>query len=321
MDTAISNPVAPLGFIDKLRVIVACAAAVILLSTVGWMVAEPPDPSLGVMLAAYWQKVLAVWPALLVLTAVAGVIGTVIAPRRLAEGGVFAAAIGLAGMALKGGSMQSVLGYMAAPDPGSRRALMATLAFDTLLWTATLTAAWMAVALVRRWLWADEELYYPLPGAPASTAPAPATAKPAAASGWPALVITGLIAVFFIWLTIARTPVATIARGQVYASIATGFYLGAMAARYFATVTRAHWYLLAVPAVALLGYLIGYLNSGMGWAEGSAYQPYISLATTPPHALVRPLPIEYLALGVAGTLAGFWSGEKVEHVVEQEKKS
>lgn len=309
-------PTAPLGLIEKTRVLLACAAAVILLSTVGWVVAEPADPEMGVTLVAHWGRVLAIWPALIVLTAIAGIIGTVLSPRRLAEGGMFAAAVGLAGLALKGGSMQDVLGYMlAAPEGAARRALMARMALDSLLWTVVLGATWVAVAVVRRWLWADEELYNPLP-APAAAAPTPASEK-GTQPGWPALVVTGLIAVFFIWLTVARTPVAMIARGQVIASVAAGFYLGAMGARYFTRQNQAHWYLLAVPAAALLAYLVAYLNSGLGWAP----PPFADLKTTPPHELARPLPIEYLSVGVAGTLAGFWSGERMEHATEQEKKT
>src|SRR5690606_871672 len=103
--TAVNVPAgAPLGLIEKSRVVLAGVIAIILLSTVGWVVAEPADAKMAVTLAAGWGRVVGVWPALMVLTAVAGVIGTVLAPRRLAEGGMFAAGVGLAGLALKGGS-------------------------------------------------------------------------------------------------------------------------------------------------------------------------------------------------------------------------
>lgn len=322
MSTAvIHSPTAPLGLIEKLRVLLACVIAIVLLTTVGWVVAAPADPQAGVVLVAQPERAMAVWPALIVLTAVAGVIGTVMSPRRLVEGGVFVAAIGLAGLALKGGSMQDVLQYaLAAPDAASRRGLMTRMALDTLLWTGLMAAAWIVVALVRRWLWADEELYNPVP-APAAQNNAAAPAKRQSA-GWPAFLITGVMAAFIILATSARTPVATLARGQVIAAVAGGFFLAAMTARYFTGQHRAHFYVLAVPAVALLAWLIGYLNAGMSWAQGAEnpWAAFVELKQTPPHALVRPLPIEYLAAGVAGALAGFWSGERVEHVAEPEKK-
>lgn len=312
MDTALpASPVTPLGLIDKLRVLLASAAAVVLLVLVGWVVAEPADPDMGVTLVARWSRVATVWPALMVMTAVAGVIGTVISPRRLPEAGVFAAAIGLAGLALKGGSMQDVLGYMGSTEPAGRRELMTLMALDSLLWGGVIVVTWIVTAMVRRWLWAEEDLLI-LGGMPRSRGPGTTVA----AAGWPAMVITGLVAVFFIRMTVARTEVATIARGQVAASVAGGFYLGAMAARYFTGRPWAWWYLLAVPAAALLAYLVGYLNAGMGWADGTVYQAYAHLKTTPTHALARPLPIEYLSIGVAATLAGFWSGEKMEPTEE-----
>ena len=118
-------------------------------------------------------------------------------------------------------------------------------------------------------------------------------------------------------MTIARTPVATIARGQVIASVAGGLYLGVLAARYFTGINNTRWYVLAVPVVALVGYLLGFLQADLSWAKG-ALAPYARLATTPSHALARPLPIEYIAVGVAGAIAGLWSGEKIEHVTKQE---
>lgn len=320
MNTAVIHaPAAPLGFIEKVRVVLACAVAIVLLTTVGWFVAEPADPHSGVVLVAQPGRAMAVWPTLILLTALAGGIGAVMCPRRLVEGGVFAAAVGLTALALKGGSMQDVLDYsLVAPNEASRKGLMVRMAFDTLLWTGLMAATWIFVALVRRWVWSDEELYSPVLGAAVKPdAPAATTPKQA---GWPAFVITGLVAAFIVLIAAARTPVATVARGQVIAAVGGGFFVAAMTARYGTGQHRAHWYVLAVPAVALLAWLVGYLNASMGWAVGDLRR-YVDLLQTPPHALVRPLPIEYLAAGVAGALAGFWSGERVEHVTEPEKQA
>ena len=307
----------PVGFVEKARVFLACVVAVLLLRTVGWMVAEPTDPDMAVSFSASGRAVLASWPALAVLTAVAAVLGTTIAGRRLPEAGVFAAGVGLATLALRGGSMEVLLAY----DTTGRRALMMAMARDCLLWTALMAVTWIVNALVWRWLWTDQPAGDGAASSPAPTEPRakkPA-AKPARSRGgwadWPALAITAVIGAVVIWMTIARTPVAVIARGQVIASIAAGLYLGAMAARYFTGIEDARWFVLAVPAVALVGYLLGYINGDMSWAQNSGYKFYALLATTPPHSLARPLPLEYLAVGVPAALAGFWSGQRVEHAV------
>ena len=299
----------PLGFVDKLRVVAAAIVAILLMRSVGWMVAEPADPEMAVVLTGSVGHILSVLPALLVLTVVSAIVGAVIAGPRLPEAGVFAAAVGLAALALQGGSMQAVLGYEVAADAASRRSLMMTMGFDCVLWSVLMVVAWLAVMAVCRWLWPDA----------GQTAPAGASdqaANESAKTGWSALAVTSVVALFVIWMTIARTPVASIARGQVIGSVAAGLYLGAMAARYFTGVSVSRWYAMAPAVVALVGFLLGYLQSNMSWAKG-ALASYALLATTPPHALARPLPIEYIAVGLAAVMVGYWSGEKIEHVAEQ----
>lgn len=341
MDTVAPAPVARLGFLDKLRVLLACGVAIVLMRSVGWRVAAPLDPDMAVTLTQAEGGVWAVWPALLILTAVTATIGTVIAGQRLPEAGIFAAGFGLTALALRGGYMQDLLAYHGASEASQRRALMAMLAWDCVLWAAILAVSWLAVMLARAWLWGPSEVApgpdgeistdAASPGKKSAPSPSPrpsskSTERPgrkqqAGSStprgGWPALPITIVIGALVIWLTIARTPVAQIARGQVIASVAAGLLLGAMAARYFTGIADPRWYVLAVPAIGLIGYLLGFINAGMGWAQ-KEYQPYALLAVTPTHDLARPLPIEYVAVGVSAALVGFWSGQRIEHTAEQE---
>lgn len=308
MDMSVDTAVAPLKFSERLRVVAGAVVAILLLVYVGRMVALPADSNLAVTFTHSGRLLFTTWPALLGLTVVAGIAGTVIAGRRLAEAGMFAAMAGLAGLALQGGSMQSLLGYAVSPDTESRRSFMMWMGVDCLLWTALMVATWTAMSLIGRWLSADAEADDP-------EMKSPAPSRSTWTTGWQATVVTAIVAMFIIWLTIARTPVAMIARGQVVAVIFFALYLGAMAARYFTGVSRAHWYVAAVPIVALVGYLVGYLQADMSWAKGP-WAAYKLLATTPPHALVRPLPIEYISIGVAGAIVGLWSGTTVEHKVQ-----
>jgi hypothetical protein len=196
---------------------------------------------------------------------------------------------------------------------------MVSMAVECLLWAALLAVSWIVAESIWRWLWgpgADDSGKAEAPKLEKSTRrPSPGKDKPRA--GWPALAITSVVALFVIWMTIARTPVATIARGQVIASVAGGLYLGVLAARYFTGISNPRWYVLAPLVVALVGYLLGFLQADLSWAKG-LLASYAHLATTPAHALARPLPIEYIAVGVAGVIAGLWSGEKIEHVAQKE---
>lgn len=328
-----SVPAAPLGLVEKARITAAIAAAVVLLYTMGWMVAGPSDPALGLTFVRGGRAIPAVWPTLAVLAVVAGILGTVLAGPRLPEAGVFAAAVALATMSLRGGSMQVMLANEQATTEPARQAFMKAMAIDALLWSGLMLAVWLGVTWAWKWVWVNGNApallgsqtgarTAPAPGTkPAGGPPARANQKEQAASagmGWAALVVTGVVGIFIIWMTVGRTPVANVHRGQTIAAVAAGLYLGAMAARYFIGVQDVRWYVLAVPAIALTAYLVSYLSADMSWAQGTRYQYYIYLATTPTHDLARPLPIEYVAVGTAAALAGYWGGDKVEQVASQD---
>jgi len=302
-----------------LRTLPAVAVSVALLATVGWRVAQPLDPDWAVTLTQSGRSLLAIAPSLLLLMVVVAAIGTALSGRRVPQGGLFATAVGLVVLSVRGGSMQVMLAYCGIDGVGSRRSLMVLMAFECVLWAALLAASWLVVENVRRWLWpATASGSGKSEGVKdGKKAKSSASGQAKSFAGWPALAVTTVVALFIIWMTIARTPVATIARAQVIASVAFGLYLGVLAARYFTGITDVRWYILAPLAVALVGYLLGFLQADLSWAKGQL-SSYARLATTPSHALARPLPIEYIAVGVAGAIAGLWSGEKIEHVTKQE---
>ena len=321
-----SDPAAPLGMVEKTRVAAAIGAAVVILCTMGWIVAQPTDPTLAVTFVRSGRAIPAIWPALAILTVVAGIIGTVVSGRRLPEAGLFAAAIALAALSLRGGSMFDLMANEAAINQAARQVFMKAMALDCLLWTAIMFAAWVAVTWTYRWVWlsggapevaevgGQAVVAPPTAGRPGRQQKEVKPAAPAPWVGWPALIVTGIIGAFVIWLTDGRDPVAPTQRGQTIAAIAGGLYLGAMGGRYFTGVRDVRWYLLAVPAVGMLAWLVAYLSADMSWAQGPPYQYYTSLATTPTHDLARPLPIEYIAVGTAAVLAGYWGGDKMEQV-------
>jgi hypothetical protein len=232
MEQAITVRANPVGFFEKLRLLVAAGVAVVLVGYVSWMVAEPTDPQMAVTFTESGRSVWAVWPSLLVLTVVAAVVGSAIAGPRLPEAGMFAAAIGLAGLALHGGSMQVLLEYVAGAEAAGRRRLMFSMGIDAVLWAALLAVSWVVVAAVGRWLWsnpADGRLEKPQPPKKSSKKSSPLVDL---LGGGPlALAVTSIVALFVIWVAVARTPVANVARGQAIASVFFGLYLGAMAGR------------------------------------------------------------------------------------------
>jgi hypothetical protein len=321
---ALSAP--PLGVIEKIRVVAAIGAAVVVLYTIGWMAVQPTDPSLAVTFVRSGRAIPAIWPAVAVLCAVAGIIGTVISGPRLPEAGLFAASIALAALSLHGGSMFDLMANKGATSQATRQAFMRAMAIDCALWAAIMFVTWIAVSWAYRWVWTDSSAATP----DAAQPPVSSAGKPtrmqkegtptrrAAWTGWSALIVTGVIGAFVVWISSGREPVAPVHRGQTIAAVAGGLYLGAMGGRYFTGIRDVRWYLLAVPAVGMLAWLVGYLSADMKWAQGTEWQYYIALATTPTHDLARPLPIEYIAVGTAAVLAGYWGGDKMEQVASHE---
>jgi hypothetical protein len=314
MDAVVDPPLVPghVKLVDKVRVVAASAVAAALMATLGWFVAAPWDTQLALSITQNSLSLMRVWPAMVIISAATAAVATAIAGRRLPEAGLFATGIGLGMLALRGGSMKMVLDYHAANDPAVRRSLMFALGLDVVMWTSVIAAAWLTAILVRGWLWSQ-------PAVATANTPAQPDAQRSnfANQGWLAMIITTVVAAFVVWQTIARTPVAEIARGQVIASVAGGLFLGALAARSFTEVADARWYVFAAAAIGIVAYLLGYLNADLSWAEDTQYQFYADLSSTPPHALVRALPVEYLSVGVAGAIGGFWSGEKVHQAVEE----
>jgi hypothetical protein len=189
------------------------------------------------------------------------------------------------------------------------------MASDAVLWGAVMTAVWVVVLAVSAWLWSTSP-ENPPPTKTSRQKPGVATAP--ARPGWAALAVSVVLAAFVVWSTIARSPVASTDRGQALAAVAGGLFFGAAAARYFTGVEDLRWYAPAPLLLALTGYLLGYLNADLQWALSDPYYlPYADLATTPPHSLSRPLPVEYLAVGTAGLLMGFRFGRRVETVAEE----
>lgn len=83
--------------------------------------------------------------------------------------------------------------------------------------------------------------------------------------------------------------------GQVYFSVAVGFILAVMAANRVCGAREPLWYLPAPIVVGLIGVVYAMVRPGLGVA-------YANINIIPANGLVRPLPIEMSAVGIAAIL-------------------
>lgn len=293
----------PLRFVEKARFTAACAIAVALFLSVGWTVVRPIDPYAAVTLLLQDRP----WPALVgvvaALSVVASVVATVVAGVPLPHAGVAATAVGLAVMATRGGTMTKLLMYHGT-TPAERRSLALLLAIEVALWTAAIWAAWLAESAALRWLGAAAA-----PDAPAEPRASTGSRVVDALVRWRDGLLGGAVCVAVAWivitLAISRTPASAIERGQVYFAVSLGFFAGALAGHQLWRRGAAGWYALGVAVLAVIGYGLGYVR------PTPALPLYAGLATTPPNALFRALPVEYLSMGVVGSLAGYWFSRRL----------
>jgi hypothetical protein len=92
---------------------------------------------------------------------------------------------------------------------------------------------------------------------------------------------------------------------QVLASVGISSALASAMAVQLVKVRESFWLWIAPLAVALFGYLFSAFHAD-GWQIGLLHGPLAALA--------RPLPLDYLSMGSAGAIFGYWmsAGEQSE---------
>ena len=292
---------------DKAAFVAACALSVAVYLTVGWMALTPKDPLGAVSLLACTAAPFA-WLQVCVLAVVIAALTTALWGRRVADLGLFAVAVGLAALTLKGANASSLLVAGAGDGDALGRGLALQLGLEALAWFVIPAVAAFASLLTMRWcagaraccegqapgmlpLGASDIplLGERLCGVPVLNSTAPGVGlKHTAVATAAALVILHLLA--------ASLHASVIRHGQACFILAASVLLGTYIAFKAAPVRSALWPVLAVPLVALLSYL---------WAAVSGGGETQFLAA-PGAAALRVLPLQFIAVGVASAIAGTW---------------
>ncbi len=330
-----------LNFWQKTIALAVWCGAGALFVTVGWEALSPRDPLAAVSLltslraGAGWAQWVQ-WVQLLLLVATTSAIATIILGRVLPDAGVFAASVVLAALGLRGGTTEYLLLQHADATATARGPLTAQLVVESLAWLAILATSAIISALVSRWFFgADEQtddVHPPslchlsasqLPligpwlggrvqsdvGAPSplgvgdgrSVRPPRRTSREVHGDApyrvglkhTAFVAATMLVLISVMSLDSAHRPIL---HGQVCFVVAAAAWIATYYGfRYFPGRT-ALWSLLAVPLVSILAYLWS------GIIPVDAGHP----ANLPPSAMLRPLPIQYIAMGSAGVMAAFW---------------
>jgi len=278
------------ALIMRIRFLCAMAVSATIFWYVGWWVAGPIDPDGPVSLLMLDQNVVAM-AELLGLSVISSGLAVAICGAGSAGRGPLAIAVGLASLGLRGSQLDVLVLYRLNPpatspvgmDPFPVWALIA----ECWLWLALIAVGFVVGRWVGSW-------FEPVNKASPRSSSAEEHSSDVR-QGLGTIAITAVVA--WIAITLAMGSGANpILKGQVYFSLGLAFLVGALVAHGFLRTDSRIWTLIAVAIVATVAYVFaGPDDAALAAAQQSG--GYVNL-----RPIVRPLPIEYAALGAIGIL-------------------
>lgn len=300
-----------LSLLEKVVTFVAWLLGGAVFFTVGWLVVHPDDPEGAVSLFARSDSFLMLVQSA-VLAGVAAAIGTILAGRRLSDAGTFAAAIGLAAVSLRGETVVSFLVMRTDLSATAERGLALRFAAESVGWFVVILVAVVVSGYVARWCFGHAERVRsddPLrdlasrslaacdaPRLGRAICGASATPQTEPLDGLKHTMITAGVAVLACGLLSKGLVSRSIQHGQVCFSVFAAVMIASMVAFRFVPVRSPLWSILAVPIVAVTGYL---------WAGFRPSEPGLP-PNMPASHFLRVLPIQYIAVGTVAALTAFW---------------
>ena len=211
---------------------------------------------------------------------------TFITGRIHFEGGLFCATIGMLALSTRGGPLRYVL--MFASGDG----VFLRLGFETVVLFAIVAIGWYVLLILR-----DNNLL---------------RGEPLRDEDPDALPMMGLMALgaqvigmIFLMMLLAQSD----KKAQVTWSIAISAFLSALLAHSLFPARPSIWFWSGPFVVALIGYVIAWFGPGpLIGGEVGGFLPQ----------LARPLPLDYAALGTAGSIMGYWTSRSWQHEREEE---
>ena len=289
-----------------------CGAGAVFL-TVGWEAVSLRDPMAAVSVLIT-PDALPTWVQLIMLAGVTSAIATIVLGRILPDAGVFAASFGLAVLGLRGGTTEYILMQRADAQSIAPGSLTVQLVTETLAWVLVLLTAVIVSAATSRWFFGTPTWHEHLSGGhlpivgrwlggqadpQVQTDAHPGESADHVVPYGAGLRHTAFVAVaMFVLMSLMSVDSAhrPILHGQVCFVVAAAAWIATYYGFRFFPVRSALWSLLAIPLVSVLAYLW----SGVIPAEST--QP----ANLPVSAMLRPLPVQYVAVGFASVMAAFW---------------
>ena len=288
MDEPLTDSSGGRRLIHRIRFFAGMGVAAAIFWYFGRWAAKPLDPRGPITLLMVDQGVVGM-AELLGLGVIASGLAVAICGAGSAERGPLAIAVGLGTLALRGSEMDMLLLYrMTSLRTGQGPAdIFPTwgLIAETWLWLALIAVGFV----VGRWV----ESWFAQEG---SAAALKSLSKPTdfrQALG--AIALSALVAWSVVSYALGGERYGLL-KGQIYFAVAAAFVVGSLVAHWFFQRASRVWLLIAVAMVATAAYVFGSPSTAV-LAAAKQSGSYITLRT-----IVRPLPIEYAAMGAIGAL-------------------
>jgi len=292
----------------KLRIAAAVATGVVLIGILAWPMAVPSEP-LGAVRASNLSAGGAI--TLMMLAFLAGFIAYFVSWPYGREIGILAAPSGLAIWAVRCGSMTTLMQLY--PTEAQRQALLTTLKWDSIFWLAVVAAGFAGVIL------GQKILSSPRPDETQEKSnPKPTKYLNAII----ALVGSALIAHFCIKIFAQDVTVfdnslgslmAQPSVGQIVFAVSVSFGLAAFIVKKFLDVS----YIWPIIATALV---TAFATSSYAKQEVLQYFVKTWPAAFFANSVISILPVQIVAFGTLGSIAGYWMGVRYSYWRKHEMK-
>ena len=267
----------PFKNIDRFYLAIVSSGCVGLFYTVARLLAWPHYLKYEASLLASSSPAAAIG-AVVVGMLLALVLGTLLLGKLRYEAGLFAACIGLAALANRGGTVGSLLRTVGQPR------VYLTMLMEMVMLLGVMMLSWQLLGALCRRGWLEPE------GLLTEQQAAPAIERHVLATGVQALV-TALMLVLLVQVDNKK---------QVAASIVIASLVGSLVAHQAVPVRRSIVYWTGPFLVGMAGYLWA-LKSPGHWSVGSPANP-----------LAAASPLDYASLGTAGAIFGYWMSRQWE---------
>jgi hypothetical protein len=300
------------GLLDRAATTASWVLGGALFLTVGWFAMEPDDP-LGPVSAYARQGGLMMLTQAAALSGVAAGLATLIAGRRVADIGTFAASLGLAAVSVRGATAEYLLLRGADASETFEHSLAWSFAIEAVGWFLVVLVAIGVSALVMRWCFGSMETPdstrtgaspgvgrtlagFDVPRVSARFFGVSGERQTVTIDGVHHMLITTGVGLAAMAVLSAGLRWRSIQDGQVCFVVAAAVFIGTYAACRMVPVRSALWSILAVGLIALVGYLWAALRP-----EVTGLPPNI-----PSSHFLRILPIQFIAVGTTAALMAFW---------------